>query len=132
MTALRCASRCRARAFAVCLPVRHCAPVGDLALAGELALGLAHGRVGRPGARLGLALGGAGGELEAAQLLFGQRGLGIGVVLLAGEQAPEQASELARRGDDRDLVAAPGADALVERAQRAGLADTLQAASTSA
>ena len=47
----------------------------------------------------------------------------IGVVLLAREQTPEQARELARGGDDRDLVAAAGADALVEGVQRAGLAD---------
>jgi hypothetical protein len=35
----------------------------------------------------------------------------------------KQAGELARRGDDCDLVAAAGADALVERVQRTGLAD---------
>ena len=46
----------------------------------------------------------------------------VGVVLAAGEHAPEQAGELARGGDDGDLVAAAGADALVEGAQRAGLA----------
>jgi hypothetical protein len=80
----------------------------------------------------GLALGGAGGEFEAAEFLFGQRGLLERVVLAAGEQAPEQAGELARSGHDRDLVAAPGADALVEGAQRAGWRTTLQAASTSA
>jgi hypothetical protein len=49
--------------------------------------------------------------------------LGVGVVLAAGEHAPEQAGELAGAGDDRDLVAAAGADALVEGAQRTGLAD---------
>jgi hypothetical protein len=49
--------------------------------------------------------------------------LGVGVVLLPGEQAPKQAGELARAGDDRDLVAAVAADALVEGAQRARLAD---------
>jgi hypothetical protein len=68
-----------------------------------------------------LGLRGAGGELEAAQLLLGQRRLAIGVVLAAGEHAPEQAGELAGAGDDGDLVAAAGADALVEGAQRAGL-----------
>ena len=43
------------------------------------------------------------------------------VVLAAGEHAPEQAGELAGAGNDRDLVATAGADALIEGAQRAGL-----------
>src|SRR5215216_7083318 len=38
----------------------------------------------------------------------------VGVVLLAREQTPEQAGELARGRDDRDRVAAAGADPLVE------------------
>ena len=54
--------------------------------------------------------------------LRGQRGLAVGVVLLAGEQAPKQAGELARRGDDRDLVAAPALDPPIEGADRARLA----------
>jgi hypothetical protein len=36
------------------------------------------------------------------------------------KQLPRQARELARDGDSRDLVVAPGADALAEGAQRAG------------
>ena len=55
--------------------------------------------------------------------LLGQRRLGVGVVLAAREQAPEQAGELAGGGDDRDRVPAAGLDALVERGDRAGLAD---------
>src|SRR3954451_17169717 len=103
------------------LPVGDVAPVGELGLFGERAFGVAHGVVGRPDRGGALGLGGAGGELEAAQLLLGQRRLGVGVVLAAGEQAPEQARELAGAGDDRDLVASAGADALVEGAQRTGL-----------
>ena len=127
LTALRCASRCRARARLVRLggvPVAHAAGVGDLGLARELALGLADGVVGVPDAGgLGRVALVAGGELEAAQLLAGQRRLLVGVVLFAREQAPEQAGELACGRDDRDGVAAAGADALVEGVQRAGLAD---------
>jgi hypothetical protein len=66
---------------------------------------------------------GAGADLDQAQLLGRQRGLLVGVVLRAAERAPEQHGELARAGDDGDLVAAAGADALVERVQRAGLPD---------
>ena len=65
----------------------------------------------------------AGGDLQPAELLGRQRRLPEGVVLLAPEQHPEQAREFARRGDDRDLVAAAGADALVEGVQRARVAD---------
>src|SRR5688572_9566267 len=65
----------------------------------------------------------ARGDLQAAQLLGRQRGLAERVVLLAPEQDPEQARELAGRGGDRDLVAAASADALVEGAQRARIAD---------
>jgi hypothetical protein len=65
----------------------------------------------------------AGGELEAPHLLGGQRRLGKGVVLAAGQQAPEQAGELARCGDDRDRVTALGFDARVEGGDRTGLAD---------
>src|SRR3954451_22012262 len=103
------------------LPVGDVAPVGELGLFGERAFGLAHGVVGRPDRRRALGLGGAGGEREAPELLLGQRRLGVGVVLAAGEHAPEQAGELAGAGDDRDLVAAAGADALIEGAQRTGL-----------
>ena len=95
--------------------------VGELGLAGEVAFGLADRVVGGPDARcVGAAARRAGGDLQPAQLLLGQRGLGVGVVLVAREQAPEQARELARGGDDRDRVAAAGADALIEGVQRPG------------
>ena len=45
----------------------------------------------------------------------------MGVVLFAGEHAPEQDGEFARDGDDRGVVAFAGSDALVEGVQRAGL-----------
>ena len=62
-------------------------------------------------------------QLEPAELLGGQGWRRVGVVLLAAEQGPEQAGELARRGDDRDLVAAAGADPLVEGPDRTRPAD---------
>jgi hypothetical protein len=89
----------------------------------EVAFGVAHRQVGRPDVAAALPARGAGGELEAAHLLFGQRRLGVGVILAAREQAPEQARELARRGDDGDRVPALGLDALIEGGDRAGLAD---------
>src|SRR5271169_909486 len=97
------------------MPVENRARVGNLCLSGELALGLSHRIVGAPdaGGLRAVALG-AGGDLKAAQLLPGQRGLLVGVVLLAGEQAPEQARELARGRSDRHRVTAAGADALIE------------------
>jgi hypothetical protein len=92
---------------------------------GELALGLAHPLARRPDAgRLAFARRGARGDLEPPQLLGGQRRLLVGVVLAAGEQTPEQDRELARRSDDGFSVAAAGADALIERVQRAGLTDS--------
>jgi len=100
----RCALRCRAGALLLCLPVGHRAPIGDLGLASKLALCLAHGLVRGPDPGLHLALRGAGGELESTDLLARQGGLRVGVVLLAREQAPKQAGELARGGDDRDLL----------------------------
>ena len=66
---------------------------------------------------------GAGAQLEAAELLARQRRALEGVVLLAREQVPEQHGELARDGDDRDLMAAARAHAFVEGAHRAGGAD---------
>jgi hypothetical protein len=47
----------------------------------------------------------------------------VGLVLAVREQAPEQDCELARDGDDRDPVAAAGADPLIQGVQRAGLVD---------
>jgi hypothetical protein len=127
LTALRCASRCRARARFVGLGgvvVADGARVGGLGLLGELAFGLADRVVGVPDAGgRGCVAAGAGGELEPAQLLARQRRLGVGVVGLAREQAPEQTGELARGRDRGDGVSAAGADALVERVQRTGLAD---------
>jgi len=93
------------------VPVAHGARVGELGLAGKLLLGRPHRVVGGPDAasRRGQALC-AGGDFQAAQLLLGERGLLEGVVLFAGEQMPEQAGQLARGGDDRDAMAAAGAD----------------------
>ena len=104
------------------LPVADGALVGGLRLLGELFLGLAHPLAGGPGAGgLALARRGAGGDLEPAELLGGQRRLLVGVVLAPVEQAPEQHGELARGGDDRLAVAAAALDPLIERAQRPGL-----------
>ena len=50
----------------------------------------------QPGPIAGFSARRAGVQLEAAHLLLGQRGLCEGVVLAAGEQAPEQTRELAR------------------------------------
>ena len=57
---------------------------------------------------------GAGADLEQPELLGGQRGLLVGVVLVAGEQEPEQARELARGGDDRDRWPRRARIALIE------------------
>ena len=99
--------------------------VGDLGLLGELDA--------RPGGSPSLVLQmparglgvfrGAGGDLQPAQLLLGQRGLLVGVVLAAGEHAPEQDRELARGRDDRLAVPAAGAGAVIEGVQRPGLPD---------
>src|SRR3954454_14336285 len=101
--------------------------VGLFGLAREVAFGLAHGAVGGPDALAILPARRTRGQFQAAQLLRGQRGLAEGVVLAAPEQDPEQAGELAGRGGDRDLVAAAGAEALIEGVQRAGLADGARA-----
>jgi hypothetical protein len=68
-----------------------------------------------------LPTGGAGGELEAPELLRGQGGLLVGVVLFAGEHAVEEHREFARDGDDRGVVAAAGCDPLVEGVHGSGL-----------
>ena len=82
---------------------------------GECAFGLAHPFAGGEDAGLFALQGrGAGGELGPPEFLGGQRGLLVGVVLSAGEQAPEQRGELARDGDDRLAVAAAGTQALIE------------------
>jgi hypothetical protein len=57
---------------------------------------------------------------SARSLLVGQRGPGEGIVLLADHQVPAQGGQLAGGGDHGDLHAAPGADTLVEGAQRPG------------
>ena len=125
---LRCAPRCHARArlrWSGCVPVVDRAAVGGFGLQGERALGVADVVVASAGARANLSFArrGAGRELELADLATRQRRLPEGVVLLAREQTPEQAGELARRGDRGDLGAAARADALIEGAQRAGRAD---------
>src|SRR5437667_4770614 len=103
------------------MPVAHGARVGELGLAGELALGLTDRVVGAPdtGSLRGIALG-TGGYLKAPQLLLGQRGLLVGVLLFAHEQAPKQGRELAGGRHDRDRVTAAGTDALIEGVQRTG------------
>ena len=122
-----CAPRCHARARLLLFwgggfPVRDRALVGGFGLRGELFLGVAHLLAGGPGAGgLAGADGGAGFDFESAELLGGEGGLLVGVVLLAGEHAPEQDGELASDGDDGDVVAFAGPDALVEGMQRSGL-----------
>jgi hypothetical protein len=66
---------------------------------------------------LGAVAGGrTGAELEGAEFAV-NGGLAFArVVLFGGEQLPTQARELAGGRDDRDLGAAAGFDALVERA----------------
>ena len=104
MRALRC--HARARFFGLLLlgrggfPVADGALVGGLGLGGELLFGVAHLLVGDPHPG-GFARpdGRAGGDLQPPELLGGQRGLLVGVVLLAGEHAPEQDRELAGGGD---------------------------------
>ena len=71
----------------------------------------------RPKPTLALARGRPCGEFEPADLLSRQRRLAIGVVLRARQQVPEERRELARGGDDGDLVPAPRPHALVEGAQ---------------
>jgi len=75
----------------------------------------------------------AGADLEQSHLLGSQRRLLLlGVLLIAREQAPEQHRQLARHGGDRYLMAAAGAQALIEGVHRPGLWITLRAVSTSA
>src|SRR4051794_38928733 len=119
-------ARCRARArldrsggLAVADGLR----VGVLDLRGEIEFGVSEQAVSDPDAAALLPARRAGGDLQPADLLGRQRGLREGVVLLAPEQDPEQACELARGGGDGDLVAVAGADAAVAGAQRAWLAD---------
>src|SRR4051812_48382224 len=77
-----------------CLPVGDEAAVCDFGLFGEFALAgafgaLAVGVLGGQVSSSGLALG-AGAQLQAADLLAGQRRALECVVLLAGEQVPER------------------------------------------
>src|SRR5512133_2299245 len=127
----RCAPRCRAGALRLgCalgrpplelgpLPLGDGALVGGLGLRGELALGPLDGGVGLPDACAAPALGGAGGELEPAELATPERRLSVGVVLATGEQGPKKAGELSGGGNDRHRCAAPALGPLVEGAQRA-------------
>jgi hypothetical protein len=106
------------------LLVLHEPLVGDLGLFGELLLGCSHGAIDRrdPGGGLGVSRG-AGFEFELAELVGGQGGLLVGVVLATGEHAPEQDRQLAGAGDDRFAVPAPSSGSFVEGVQRTGLAD---------
>src|SRR5215218_5304857 len=111
---MRCAPRCRAGALLLrlgALPVGDGALVSGFGLTRERAFGFAHPLPGRPDSGVGaLERRRAGADLEQAQLLLRQRGLLVGVVLLAAEQAPAQAGELAGRRNHRDLVPTPSAN----------------------
>ncbi len=97
-------SRRRSRALVADQPL-----VGGLGLRGELAFGLAHRVVAAPRPARGSGVfRGAGGQLEPAQLLLGQRWLLMGIVLAAPKHAPDQDRELAGRRDDRVAVARGG------------------------
>ena len=96
--------------------------VGALGLEGEFAFGVGQRVVGRPDVAAALVARGAGGELEAAHLLLGQRRLREGVVLAADQQAPAQPRQLACAGDDGDRVTAMRPHALIEAGDRSGLA----------
>ena len=101
---------------------------------GELTLGFADGARWRSRSqrRGGVYLGAPAVISSRRSFLRGQRRLLVGVVLCAGEHAPEQDRELAGGRDDRFAVPAPSADSLVERVQRSWLMTAVQAASTSA
>jgi hypothetical protein len=98
--------------------------VGHLCLHGQCTFGVQNRAVGAPDPRGRLrARRSAGGQLKLPQLLLGQRGSLVGVVLAAGEHAPEQHRELAGGRDDRFAVTTPTAGAFIKCAQRTGLLD---------
>lgn len=68
----------------------------------------------------------AGGELHLSDLLVGEARLAERVVLPVGQQMPEQHGELARDGDERDVMTAASANAFIEGAHWAGSADGQQ------
>jgi hypothetical protein len=119
----RCAPPCRTRTASSRLPVVGKPAVGRLELLRELALvallALRHRRARAPVTACGV----TGDQLQPPQLVAGERRAPEGVVLFVGEQVPKQHAELARRGDERDLRAAPGAQPLIEGAQRVRRAD---------
>jgi hypothetical protein len=89
-----------------------------------LALGLADRVVSAPDPAGGLGVfRGASGDLQPPQLLLGQRGLLVRVILAAGQHAPEQNRQLARGRDDRLAMPAAGTSAVIEGVQRPGLQD---------
>jgi F420H(2)-dependent quinone reductase len=107
--------------------------VGELGLFGELSfeLGASLG-----GGGSGLALGAvagrcAGAEFERAEFAVDDGLAFEGVVLVGGEELPAAGGEFAGGRDDRDLGAAAGTGALVERVQRPGCLIADQATSTS-
>ena len=117
---MRCAPRCGTRALDRWLPVLDEAAVGELGLRGEFLVESVL-FLGREDADpLSLLVFGAGHQLEAAQLLAGQRGAGEGVVLAAAEHVPGDHGQLAGDRDGGDVAAAAGGDPLVEGAQRPG------------
>src|SRR4051812_34507212 len=106
------------------VPLGDGAFVGRLGVLGDGALGLASLlAVQRLPRAAGLARLGAGLEFDASEFL----GVGgrhhVGVIAFGGEQMPEENRHLARGRDDRDLVAAAGADAFVEAFERSWAAD---------
>jgi putative transposase len=112
---------CRGRrGSGVALPVGDGLFVSGLGVLGELALGSAALlAVEVMLASTGTAAGVAGFELDGPDLLRQGGREGVGVVLFADEQVPEQRGHLAGGRDDRDRMPTAGADTLVERAQRA-------------
>jgi len=122
---LRCAPRCGTRTVPPgCggLPVLDETLVGEFGLLGELAfLEVALFEGGGALGVLGAVPGGrAGAEFERAEFAVDDGLAFERVVLLGGEQLPAQAGKLAGGRHDRDLRAAAGAHALIERAERTG------------
>jgi hypothetical protein len=92
------------------LPVRNETRVGTLGLFKPGAFPLPHllAVIGMSTSRFASLCGWfAGGKLHLAQFGLQQRGTRPGVVFLLGQQVPDQNRQLARRGDRRDLLAAP-------------------------
>ncbi len=99
--------------------------VGHFGLLSESPFGVPDRLVGAPDASGGLGpRGGAGGQLELTLLFLDQRGALVGVILAAGQHAPNQDRELAGGRDDRLAVTPPSAGPFIKRPQRTGLLST--------